>query len=831
MTDHELGVNPDIKIQLTSWSAPAWMKSNGSLTDGGSLLPQYQELWADYIVKGIKAYETEGIPVWATSVANEPSITQTYPSMITYEPDSARIVRDYLAPALAEAELPVRIFAADDMPFLLGYPRNVIDSDPHVSSELASIALHGYDGVGSRTSLTYAEQLSTLHRYYPNKEIFQTELTPGCAGYDTILLLMHTMRNWAQMAITWNLVLNEDNGPFHTDTFNAGCKPLVVVDETTGDATYTEFFYQQGHFSKFVRPGAVRIDTNDNADVRNVAFVNTDGSKVLVAWNTTGSSKTFSVNWGGQHFDYTLAAGSIATFTWSGTPAIDPSGWGDSSLSANGANPFGGGLRTGTWTITDADTLSQTALGGGMWPSIYVGYPDRSDFTADVEMTGVTRGTTAANPKYGMYACYRDESNYMQAWIDPDEDEFVSHAVVGGTDLGWSPVGLPGGFDPTDPHVMRAQRTGNSFAFSLDGSLLQTRVAPVPQECQLGLVTEDYAVNFDDIAVLDPLRWGDSTSSTSPSIWGGGRQRGDWAVAGPDSATSVSLGSGWNSIFRGYLIGDSIFSVDVQAVKEGATATYPKYGIYAAYRNVDNYVQGWIDPGSGVFATHAVVGGSDLGWNTVALPGGFDASQYHELSVDRSGNVFTFRLDGSTIATRTASVGSGQVGLVTEDYAANFRRVLVSSDAGAASIDEDAWYHLVNRRSLRQLSVLAGGTANSTPGIIYRPVGATDQLWRIEDAGGGLYQLFNQRSGRALSVLAGGTANNADAIIYDDIDAADQFWEIVPSSNGGGYVNLVNAKSDRLLSVLGGGTVDSTHAMIYDDVDATDQDWILVPTR
>ena len=53
-------------------------------------------------------------------------------------------------------------------------------------------------------------------------------------------------------------------------------------------------------------------------------------------------------------------------------------------------------------------------------------------------------------------------------------------------------------------------------------------------------------------------------------------------------------------------------------------------------------------------------------------------------------------------------------------------------------------------------------------------------MWRIVNTGGGYYQLINQRSGRALSVLSGGTANSTSTIIYDNVGATDQDWIIVP---------------------------------------------------
>jgi glucosylceramidase len=79
-----------------------------------------------------------------------------------------------------------------------------------------------------------------------------------------------------------------------------------------------------GHLTKFVKPGAVRIDSSANATVKNVAWRNTDGSKALIAYNTSGGTQSVKVNWGGQSFTYSLPTRTSATFTWGGSPSNPP---------------------------------------------------------------------------------------------------------------------------------------------------------------------------------------------------------------------------------------------------------------------------------------------------------------------------------------------------------------------------------------------------------------------------------------------------------------------------------------------------------------------------
>jgi glucosylceramidase len=127
-------------------------------------------------------------------------------------------------------------------------------------------------------------------------------------------------RNWGQSVVKWSLAVDQNMGPH-----NGGCgtcSGLITVhngDSRSGQVDYNIEYYDMGQLTKFVKPGAVRIDTNDNSSVRNVAWKNPDGSKALVSYNTTGSAQSTRVNWGGQSFTYSIPAHTTATFTWGGT--------------------------------------------------------------------------------------------------------------------------------------------------------------------------------------------------------------------------------------------------------------------------------------------------------------------------------------------------------------------------------------------------------------------------------------------------------------------------------------------------------------------------------
>ena len=56
----------------------------------------------------------------------------------------------------------------------------------------------------------------------------------------------------------WNILLDEKGGPNHVENF---CFAPMHADTQTGELIYTPSYYYIGHFSKFIRPNAKRLNT------------------------------------------------------------------------------------------------------------------------------------------------------------------------------------------------------------------------------------------------------------------------------------------------------------------------------------------------------------------------------------------------------------------------------------------------------------------------------------------------------------------------------------------------------------------------------------------
>jgi glucosylceramidase len=316
-----LSINPQLKIMATPWSAPGWMKTSDSMVKGTLLKSSYRPL-ADYFVKFVQAYAGEGIPIYAVTMQNEPHFSpKDYPGTVVAPKEQSEFIRDYLGPAFRSDGLTTKIMAFDHNWDLVDYARTVL-SDPKTASFVAGTALHCYGGeVSAQTQ---------LHSEFPGKDLWETECSGGEWQHGNLLkdqlqLLIGATRNWAKSVVLWNLALDQDHGPYLGGCHN--CRGVVTIDTRTSPSTVsmTVDYVALGHASKFVVPGASRIESNSRSSaLENVAFRNPDGSIVLITLNSGSTALPFTVEWSGQTFAYRLDAGAAATFLWKPNPKSEP---------------------------------------------------------------------------------------------------------------------------------------------------------------------------------------------------------------------------------------------------------------------------------------------------------------------------------------------------------------------------------------------------------------------------------------------------------------------------------------------------------------------------
>lgn len=307
-------INPNIKILATPWSAPRWMKTNGSWV-GGSLQTQYYAAYARYFVKYIAAMQAQGIPIWGITPQNEPENPHNEPSMLMNSTEQKNFINQQLGPQLAAAGYGgVKIIAFDHNCDNTAYPIDVLNNSSYV------------DGAAFHLYLGNISAMSTV-RNATNKNVYFTEQYTGSGGsfggdfgWHMQNVVIGSTNNWSKTVLEWNAANNSSLGP-RTPGGCSTCLGAITVNNSTS-YTRNVAYYIIGQISKYVKPGAVRIGSSSSSgSILSVGFKNPDGSIALVVYNTSGSSNTIKVVSGSSAFNYAVPGSSAVTFTWgAGTP-------------------------------------------------------------------------------------------------------------------------------------------------------------------------------------------------------------------------------------------------------------------------------------------------------------------------------------------------------------------------------------------------------------------------------------------------------------------------------------------------------------------------------
>ena len=309
--------------------APDWMYF--SLKPGEKhIKPIYYRALARYYSKYLQAYADQGVTIGYLNLFNEAH--NPWYSNVTYE-TMGLLIKDFLVPMLQSDGVSVNIQLGEtsNRPEALEKFPAVLDN-PEVSKHIHSLTVHGYDW-------DKFQSLDTLHNRYPGFPIWMTEVcyvtgtlhppdgpdkspvTDFSDGEFWGNMIANDMKNWVSGWIYWNMILDQDGGPWlvsveHGDPDPNQQHPVVIIDRKTGEITYTGLYYYLTHFSRFVRPGAYRIACTGGLQSLNaVAFRNSDGTMVLNIINN-GDETGCKISWQGNMTIQTLKAHSITTIMW-----------------------------------------------------------------------------------------------------------------------------------------------------------------------------------------------------------------------------------------------------------------------------------------------------------------------------------------------------------------------------------------------------------------------------------------------------------------------------------------------------------------------------------
>lgn len=285
------GVN---RYMVSTWSPPAWMKTNNSCTNGGHVLSQYYPDLAALKVEWLKRARAQlGFEAQVESVQNEPNMRTTYDSCEWTTSEISAFVANNFQPALAASGLTTRIMAPEPAYYSnfdasWGSP---ILNDPSARAAISIVATHGYGKTDD-----FSKPCASCAQY--NKPIWQTE--------DSNLNGQYT--GSIDDGMTWSSEIHKamNAGRFSAWFYwwvmdlNGGNEGLIHADPTTDSFQVPKRLYVLGQFSRFIRPGSVVLaSTSSDSTLQVTAVRPTAGGVAVVLANTGRNSHTVTVNLNG----------------------------------------------------------------------------------------------------------------------------------------------------------------------------------------------------------------------------------------------------------------------------------------------------------------------------------------------------------------------------------------------------------------------------------------------------------------------------------------------------------------------------------------------------
>jgi glucosylceramidase len=261
------------------------MKTTKAMNHGGKLLPAYQQTWADYYIKFIEAYDERSINIWGITVQNEPAAKQTWDSCLYTAAEERDFVKNFLGPTVKNSAYPeTKIIIWDHNRDLVVERATTVLEDPQAAQYIWGTGIHWY------VSEAF-ENVGEVHKRFPDKHLLFTEgtqeggvhLGSWTTGERYAQNMIGDLNHWVRGYIDWNLVLNEEGGPNHVGNY---CDAPIIADTKNDRIHYNSSYYYIGHFSKFIQPGAQRINVQmDSSELKVTAFKNPKGQLVIIILN------------------------------------------------------------------------------------------------------------------------------------------------------------------------------------------------------------------------------------------------------------------------------------------------------------------------------------------------------------------------------------------------------------------------------------------------------------------------------------------------------------------------------------------------------------------
>ena len=314
LNDAQKAAEKPLKLMLSPWSPPAFMKTTDKRVGGGSLMPEYRDFWADYICRYIEEFRKRGYQVQRISLQNEPNAAQTWDSCIYTAEDEKVFLRDHLHPALVRHGLgDIEVFIWDHNKERL-YERVLETVDDTTRDMVTGAAFHWYSG-------DHFDTLDLVRQQYPDLTLITSE---SCIEYrfygagdelgNCARLaheLMGDLNHGMNAFYDWNILLDEQGGPNHVGNW---CYAAFMYDRRENKLNENLLQKYYWHFSHFIKPGAKRIGlTKYTNRLEATAFRNPDGSIAVVLFNGGEEPLAVNLRMNGQVAEFAVKGKTVAT--------------------------------------------------------------------------------------------------------------------------------------------------------------------------------------------------------------------------------------------------------------------------------------------------------------------------------------------------------------------------------------------------------------------------------------------------------------------------------------------------------------------------------------
>lgn len=274
-----------IKLFASPWSPPAFMKDTNYRFQGGKLKAEYYELYAEYLIKFVKAYQEEGIFISVMSLQNEAKAKTTWESC-QYTAEEEAVFAKVLRKRLNAHGLQLELLCWDHNKERL-YERASATFDA-AGDVLDGVGFHWYTG-------DHYGAIDAVRKQYPDKRVLLTEFCRSFSNIDHTTTAyakehVNVIANGAQGICEWNLILDENGGPYHNRPQNGGCDAPIRFNTSENTVNFSKIYYDTWMFSHFIQPHANTLYTSSFHElVQTCAVKNPDGSIVVTIVNRTGN--------------------------------------------------------------------------------------------------------------------------------------------------------------------------------------------------------------------------------------------------------------------------------------------------------------------------------------------------------------------------------------------------------------------------------------------------------------------------------------------------------------------------------------------------------------